>query len=135
MNKFKEGQRVKVIRTGKIGRIAELDYEDFDEAGCSISCYKVYYVQEDNFDWFTVHDLEPIKEILNAEEREYLSNVIKPFRDRVENIKKFDCCFDMESIVIYIKDFAPINLPDFKKNTMYQNMELDERYTLEELEL
>lgn len=135
MNKFKLGQRVKIIRTGKIGKIAEVDNEDFDTEGRSNCCYGVRYKGWRYSYWFTVHDLEEVKDILTAKEKEYLSNIIKPFRYRVENIEKFDCGFDMESIVIYIKDFAIINLPDFKKNTMYQNMKLDKKYTLEELGL
>lgn len=136
MNKFKVGQRVKIIRTGKIGKIVELDNEDFDTEGRSNSCYGVRCKGWRYSYWFTVHDLEEEeKDILDEKEKEYLSNIIKPFRYRVENIEKFDCGFDMESIVIYIKDFAIINLPDFKKNTMYQNMKLDKKYTLEELGL
>ena len=136
MNKFKLGQKVKIIRTGKIGKIVELDNEDFDTEGRSNSCYGVRCKGWRYSYWFTVHDLEEEeKDILDEKEKEYLSNIIKPFRYRVENIEKFDCGFDMESIVIYIKDFAIINLPDFKKNTMYQNMKLDKKYTLEELGL
>ena len=41
MNKFKVGQRVKIIRTGKIGKIAELDNEDFDKEGRSNNCYGI----------------------------------------------------------------------------------------------
>jgi hypothetical protein len=135
MNKFKVGQRVKIIRTGKIGKIAEVDNEDFDKEGRSNNCYGVRYKGWRYSYWFTVHDLEEVKDILTAKEKEYLSNIIKPFRNKVENIEKFDCGFDMEGIVIYIKDFAIINLPNFKKNTMYQNMKLDKKYTLEELGL
>ena len=143
MNKFKVGQKVKIIRTGKIGEIKNIINEDFNKMGCSYACYKVYfihkvyYIQEDDWDWFTVHDLEEVKEILDAEEKEYLSNIIKPFRDRVTKIEKFEDNRDRqkEYITIYIKNDYAIILPNFKKNTMYQNMELDERYTLEELEL
>ena len=34
MNKFKVGQRVKIIRTGKIGKIAELDNEISKKTQC-----------------------------------------------------------------------------------------------------
>ena len=137
MNKFKLGQKVKVIRTGKIGRINNITSEDFGTSGVSNACYRTEYIKENDWNWFTVHDLEEAKEILDAEEKEYLSNIIKPFRDRVTKIAKFEDSKDRqkEYIIIYIKDDCAIILPNFKKNTMYQNMELDERYTLEELGL
>lgn len=136
MNKFKLGQRVKIIRTGKIGKIAELDNEDFDKEGRSNNCYRVRYKGWRYSYWFTVHDLEEVKDILTAKEKEYLSNIIKPFRGRVTNIEKCDSGIrHVEYLAIYIKDDAPINLPDFKKNRLYQNMETHVGYTLEELGL
>lgn len=139
MNKFKVGQRVKIKVTGKEGKILGIKEDvDINHYG---STNLNYYVSFENNNsiikrFFTVHDLEEEEEdILDEKEKEYLSNIIKPFRYRVENIEKFDYGFDMESIVIYIKDFAIINLPNFKKNTMYQNMKLDKKYTLEELGL
>lgn len=135
MNKFKLGQRVKIIRTGKIGKIAELDNEDFDKEGRSNICYRVRYKGWRYSYWFTVHDLEEVKDILDSKEREYLSNVIKPFRDRAINIKKFENYREKEYITIYIKNDFEINLPNFEKNTMYKNMEIDKAYTLEELGL
>lgn len=68
MNKFKVGQRVKIIRTGKIGKIAELDNEDFDTEGRSNCCYGVKYKGWRYSYWFTVHDLEEVKDILTAKE-------------------------------------------------------------------
>lgn len=135
MNKFKLGQRVKIIRTGKIGKIAELDNEDFDKEGRSNNCYGVRYKGWRYSYWFTVHDLEEVKDILDSKEREYLSNVIKPFRDRAINIKKFENYREKEYITIYIKNDFEINLPNFEKNTMYKNMEINKAYTLEELGL
>lgn len=137
MNKFKLGQRVKIIRTGKIGKIAELDNEDFDTEGRSNSCYGVRYKGWRYSYWFTVHDLEEVKDILTAKEKEYLSNIIKPFRDKVTKIEKFEDSRDRQKkyITIYIKDDFAINLPNFKKNTMYKNMEINKVYTLEELGL
>lgn len=137
MNKFKLGQRVKIIRTGKIGRINNVTSEDFGTSGVSNACYKIEYIKENDWNWFTVHDLEEAKEILDAEEKEYLSNIIKPFRDRVTKIEKFENSRDRqkEYITIYIKNDFSINLPNLKKNTIYKNMEIDKVYTLEELEL
>ena len=105
MNKFKLGQRVKIIRTGKIGEIAELDNEDFDTEGRSNNCYGVRYKGWRYSYWFTVHDLEEVKDILTAKEKEYLSNIIKPFRDKVTKIEKFEDSRDRQKkyITIYIK--------------------------------
>lgn len=140
MNKFKVGQRVKIKATGNIGEILDID-EDVD-INCYGSTNSNYYVSFKNNDslyyyFFTVHDLEEAKEILDAEEKEYLSNIIKPFRDRVTKIKKFENSRDRqkEYITIYIKNDFSINLPSFKKNTIYKNMEIDKAYTLEELGL
>lgn len=72
------------------------------------------------------------KEILDEKEKEYLSAVIKPFRDRIEFIAKrrrFD-----DYICIGLNDEA-ISLPYFDKGTMYKGMELDKKYTLKELGL
>ena len=91
------------------------------------------------------------KPTLNKKEREYLCNVIKPFRDRIVWIRK--CEYDRgdffygEYIVMGLKFFdsgtdgfictdeEQIALPSFAKGTMYNGMKLDKKYTLEELEL
>lgn len=77
------------------------------------------------------------KDILNKKEKEYLSNVIKPFKSKVKRIvkRKFNGFRGEEYISIRIENDYAINLPNFKKSTMYKNMKLDKKYTLEELEL
>lgn len=78
------------------------------------------------------------KAILNDVEREYLSNIIKPFRDIVTSVIKFDHC-KYEYIAIKYRSFdeyiGTVRFPDFKKGTIYKSMELDKKYTLEELGL
>ncbi|MDD7103011.1 MAG: hypothetical protein SOZ06_03705 [Candidatus Faecenecus gallistercoris] len=74
------------------------------------------------------------KEILDAKEKEYLSAVIRPFKGRVDYIKKFDIT-GKEFICIYLKNDEDIDFPYFKKGTMYKGMKLDKRYTLKELGL
>ena len=88
---------------------------------------------------------EPLKPILNKEEREYLSAVIKPFKDTVRAIVKYDDVdYDNYSfIVIIVKQSIEgdditnegISLPVFKKGTMYKGMEEYKQYTLKELGL
>ena len=79
------------------------------------------------------------EEILDDIEKEYLRAVIRPFRDRVKNIEKAEDCIRNEFITLNIKSIngfdERIALPYFKKNTMYKGMELEKRYTLEELGL
>ena len=80
-----------------------------------------------------------VPDILTKEEKEYLSAVIKPFRDRVICIKKVSSALydDREFIEIIIDNlFAKrFDFPYFKKNSMYRDMESDRKYTLEELGL
>ena len=128
-----------------------------------------YYIKEDNGRWFWNDEmLEPLTEeevkkhfkeyvkgfndydikvevkkkepILDEEEKKYLSAVIRPFRDRVEYIKKSDCADNASYINIYVAYYEInkkcndiINLPFFKTNTMYKGMEDEKYYTLEEL--
>ena len=132
MNKYKVGQRVKIIRTGKKGIIKFVDAPDFSDYGYSHVCYSVEYGGCAN--WFTVHDIELIEEILDEKEKEYLSNIVKPFRDRVKHIQKLQSSTDKrEYIEIKIRHDSDINLPYFNENTMYKEMELGKEYTLEEL--
>ena len=80
------------------------------------------------------------KPILDEKEKEYLSAVIKPFRDRIISIRKYRYNQD-EYIGMYIKYYAEtdenemITLPVFKEGTMYKGMELNKKYTLDELGL
>lgn len=80
------------------------------------------------------------KPILDDIEKEYLSGIIKPFRNRVKYITKFRGVFDNEFIEIgHVMDNEAelyyIELPLFKKGTMYKGMEVGKKYTLEELGL
>lgn len=73
------------------------------------------------------------KEILDEEEKEYLSAVIKPFRYKIEYIAKHGV--NKEYIDICIRNDSKIIFPYFKSGTMYKGMELNKKYTLEELGL
>ena len=80
------------------------------------------------------------KPILTESEKEYLSAVIKPFRDRITHIFKFELT-GYEGIGIDLKfpkvekDDDAMTLPSFEIGTMYKGMELYKDYTLEELGL
>lgn len=75
----------------------------------------------------------PKKEILDDVEKEYLRNVIKPFKNRVKCIVKISYGYK-EYIIISLSE-EEICMPSFKKNAMYKGMEKRKRYTLEELGL
>ena len=82
--------------------------------------------------------LEVQDPILDEEERKYLSDVIRPFRDKINFIRK-NCIYGQEYInVVYnskFKDDTNFCLPLFEKGTMYKNMTLNKEYTLEDLGL
>lgn len=81
------------------------------------------------------------KSILDKTEKEYLSNVIKPFKNKVYHIVKNTISFyDGDFIQICVKSnrnnvYQYINLPAFPRDSMYKNMQLDYRYSLKELGL
>lgn len=79
---------------------------------------------------------EYVAPLLNKKEMEYLSGVVNPFLEHVEYIRKrkVESGFEYISIVLGGVE-APFNLPVFKEGEMYTGMELDKKYTVEELGL
>lgn len=73
------------------------------------------------------------KQILDKVEKDYLWNIIKPFKERVEYVVKLINWREKEFIAIYIKDNCTIYLPCFSENSMYKNMKIDKKYTVKEL--
>ena len=83
--------------------------------------------------WLDQEHKEPI---LNDAERKYLSAVIKPFRNKVQNVAKFlHTANGEEYIAIDTGEETGMFFPDFEANTMYKGMILRKWYTLEELGL
>lgn len=83
-----------------------------------------------------------VKEVLDKKEREYLSKIIEPFKNRVKRIEKVKavyCNSEFIEIVLYSSISydreEPIQLPCFKKGTMYKGMEANKQYSLKELGL
>ena len=78
-------------------------------------------------------------QILDDVERKYLSAFIKPFRDRVKHICRvwyITSSGEYQRIYITLSDDSyNIDLPFFKKETMYKGMKIGKAYTLEELGL
>lgn len=96
-------------------------------------------------DKFLNQETEIEIDILDKVEKEYLRNVIKPFKNNIQYIIKQTGPdhSDYEYITIFINsitntdwlDQEYIVFPYFKKGTMYKNMEIGKKYTLEELGL
>lgn len=75
------------------------------------------------------------EEVLDETEKRYLTGVIRPFRDKVEYMKKHLSTRAKEFIEISIKENISIVLPYFEKGTMYKGMKVNREYTLKELGL
>lgn len=137
-------EALKVLREGK--KIRRKDWsEGFFITLTSNKCLVVNGRTSGLFiDDFSEDCWEEVKEdILDKEENEYLSAVIKPFRDKVTHIAKTED--DIEwSYAIMIRvdskvvddDYYEFFLPPFKRtSSMYKNMEVGKEYTLKELGL
>lgn len=119
----------------------------FKSANCNLYDEDSWVNHKELFsDKFLNQELEiNTPDILDRKEKEYLQNVIKPFRDRVKSIAKQNYTNGYDYISISVS--YPINdcfdcfgtdslfLPVFKSGTMYKNMEIEKKYTLKELGL
>ena len=74
-------------------------------------------------------------DILDYAEKKYLSEVIRPFREEVNGIKKLtDSVHYRDFILIQVGDDY-LTFPSFEKGTRYKGMEYDKTYKPEELGL
>lgn len=118
----------------------------FKSANCNLYDEDSWINHKELFsDEFLNQELEiNTPDILDRKEKEYLRNVIKPFKDRVKSIAKQNDTDSYEYISIGVS--YPINkrngcdtdyiwLPSFERGVMYKNMEVEKKYTLEELGL
>lgn len=147
--------------TKKLRDVTKEEFRKWKDINClrgKINCsdcpfYKVSCCAEAKDSWVFNKDMYSDKfldqtievevvDILNKEEKEYLSAVIKPFRDKAKSIIKFSCTFNERYYIKIVYDDddtwgknMAITMPPFKKDKMYKNMELGEKYTLEELGL
>lgn len=116
MGKMKENDRIIVYGLNGGKEIYSLTYEDYRDISAK-------------------HNKE-ITPIIDDVEKEYLSAVIKPFKDKVKCITKEKCgdkCKDCIQIVL--DDNERALLPCFNSGAMYRRMEYGREYTLEELGL
>lgn len=93
---------------------------------------KIIKIEEPTYK--TVYEAKP--EILDEEEKRYLRGVIRPFKNKVKGIEKKEVNEKEEYIYIFLGGITNnFSLPSFEKETMYKGMQIDNRYSLEELGL
>lgn len=118
------------ILDGETGNITCCVNVDILHLPCGSNCIEC---KKSVIKWLLEEYSEPI---LDDAEKEYLSAVIKPFRNKVKHIAIWDTCGGSKHFVhIKLYDEDCINFPNFKPNAMYKGMELRKEYTLEELGL
>ena len=124
-------------------------YEDFRIKSINEMIFeKKYFLTE--YGLFSTDSTVPISTILNdilngqykivklplaltKEEKDYLSEVVKPFRDKIEYIKRLTS--DSWDSIQMITDKGVTAVLFFETDTRYKNMEPDREYTLAELGL
>lgn len=126
----------------------EFKLDDSDDYKYKITKDGMFMYSRFASDWFSANHIllcvligkyEIKKPILDDAEREYLSAIIKPFRNKVVDIIKRGIG-KHEYIVIYYRDDIDIGMqymyfPFFEKGTKYKGMEVGKKYTLEDLGL
>lgn len=76
--------------------------------------------------------------ILDKIEKEYILNIIKPFKDKVCYIAKYKACkeeYIQICVISHDNQYQDITLPTFVRGSMYNNMKLNYAYSLKELGL
>lgn len=145
MNRMSEIAQMLGVELGEEFKIKGDDYSHFDK----------YRLTEERLEFFANgnwHDVSSTlvcllngqakvvkipKPILTEKEREYLSYVIKPFRNKIRYIHKFDCFSSTKEYILGSTEYPGcyLELPPFESGTMYRGMEWGREYTLEELGL
>lgn len=108
----------------------------------------IYFFDEEDNLWYSAWSMASVllrgnfqiiklpKPILDEKEKEYLSYIIRPFRSEIISIyKQRSDSHRNEWININFKNDIEMVFPSFRSGTMYKGMELDKKYTLEELGL
>lgn len=92
-------------------------------------------------DKFLDIEIEVAETLLTTEEKTYLENVLKPFKDRIIDIRKREVGLYWAEINIRLKSiineklYDYISLPVFEKDKYYKNLANNQPYTKEDLEL
>lgn len=87
----------------------------------------------ESLEWLNQEYKDPI---IDDVERKYLSAVIKPFREKIEYIRKNKSAYkDKQFISIGFYDDDYMYFPYLDDDTMYKGMKENKKYSLEELDL
>lgn len=116
-----------LIKTGKVTYENSSIVRDYDK----INRLDIIKIEEPAYN--IIYEHKP--EILDKDDKRYIKRVIRPFRDKVKYITKRSSGLGREFISITLNDNFIINLPFFAQGTMYDNMEVDKLYTLEDLNI
>ena len=124
------GGKYTATKTTCCGSYTSIDLKDEDAK-------KLRYLEENNKIKNIFITVEYEDSILDDIEKRYLKNIIRPFKDKVKNISKINSCYGNGAyvIVIELKNYEHIRLPEFTDESMYKNMLKNKCYTLEALEL
>ena len=130
-----------------VGLYKNFTIEGFEGTDFKLTANGLFYYNNRTFTWeksLLLDDIltgqrKIIKLILTEKEKEYLSAVIKPFKDKVTYIAKqqgfkYNEKIPVEFIIIYVDD-EKIILPSYGKGVLYKDMKLMEKYTVEDLGL
>ena len=130
-----------------VGLYKNFTIEGFEDTDFKLTANGLFYYDNRTFTWekslllddILIGTRKIIKSILTEKEKEYLSAVIKPFKDKVTYIAKqqgfkYNEQLPVEFIIIYVDDEKLI-LPSYDKGTLYKDMKLMEKYTVEDLGL
>ena len=128
-----------------VGLYKNFTIEGFEGTDFKLTANGLFYYNNRTFTWeksLLLDDIltgqrKIIKQILTEKEKEYLLAVIKPFKNKVNYIVKQQGLKDklsVEFIIIYVDDEKLI-LPSYDKGTLYKDMKLMEKYTVEDLGL
>ena len=130
-----------------VGLYKNFTIEGFEGTDFKLTANGLFYYNNRTFAWeksLLLDDIltgtrRIIKPRLTEKEKEYLSAVIKPFKDKVNYITKmqgmkYNEQLPVEFIVIYIDD-EKIILPSYEIGKMYKDIKKKEKYTVEDLGL
>ena len=98
----------------------------------------VSYILSLNLNLLLNGECEIEKPILDKVEKSYLENLLRPFKDSVEYVKKVNGVNQQQFLCITLdrlEGYQSIDLPYFEDDTMYKGMKPEKEYTLKELGL
>ena len=105
------------------------NYKEFEKSEC-LNLFHVAYVERPIM-YELVFDLRKLDHI----ERNYLTNVLRPFKKDIKYVKKNSLFDGSYCLTVRLNNSDGIIFPCFKDSNMYKGMEVNREYTLEELGL